>query len=81
VAEGSGGKIRPAGGDRQRPENYALAKQQRDRPEQFRAVLFFGLEIRAAKTIFLLGRPKGSENMTAGADIGPAPNQIALWRI
>jgi hypothetical protein len=36
------GKIRPAGGDRQRPEIYALAKLQRDRPEQYRAVLFLG---------------------------------------
>jgi hypothetical protein len=38
-----GEKLRPAGGDRQRTEQYALAKQQQDRPEQFRAVLFFAL--------------------------------------
>jgi len=80
VAEGSGGKVSPAGGDRQGLKN-ALAKLQIRPSGTIRAVLFFALlKISASSPSCSLDAQK-DPHMTAGATYGPAKNQIALRRI
>jgi molecular chaperone IbpA len=79
VAEGSGGKIRPAGGDRQRTEHTALAKLQSEAVRKISGrSCFWALAFFVRFPILNFGGPKRLQTPTPdAATAGPALNQIA----
>lgn len=66
VAEGSGGKLRPAGGDRQRTEHCASKAAMRDRPDNSGRSCFltriFLLKYFAPNPSLFTDAPTGSEH-------------------